>query len=157
LNKLRIPTLSGIAVVLALVGIAPLVLAHSGAKGIVKERMDMMKGMADAMKGMSAMFKGETRYDPALVLEHANTLAKQARMIPEMTPAGSDDHPSEALPVIWQRWAEYEASATTLAEDSAGLAEIAENGLDETKAREQFVKLGKSCGTCHDQFRKPKE
>lgn len=32
--------------------------AHSGAKGAMKERMDLMKGMADAMKIMGCHVQG---------------------------------------------------------------------------------------------------
>ena len=55
-------------------------------------------------------------------------------MADAMKVMGSNDHPSVALPVNWQRWAEYRASSVALAKDSADLAEIAENGLDETSA-----------------------
>ena len=49
----------GLSLAVAVGGTTSLVYAHSGAKGMVKERMEMMKGMGDAMKTMGAMFKGE--------------------------------------------------------------------------------------------------
>ncbi len=131
--------------------------AHSGATGITKERMDLMKGMASSMKVMGAMFKGETAFDPAVVAEKAGLLAEHATKIPEMTPEGSNDHPSEALPVIWQAGDDYVADAETMADEGRKLVEIATNGAEQAVAREQYVKLGKTCGTCHDRFRKPKE
>jgi len=132
-------------------------LAHSGATGITKERMDLMKGMADAMKTMGAMFKGDQAFDPAVVAVQAGYLAEHATTIPDITPEGSNDHPSEALPAIWRDWDHYVADANAMAVASAKLVEIANNGADQALAREQYVKLGKTCSTCHDRFRKPKE
>lgn len=149
--------LNGFALALAIAGVSSLGFAHGGAKGVVKERMDLMKDMADSMKVMGAMFKGETAFDPAVVAEKASFLADHAPMIAKMTPEGSNDHPSEALPIIWQAWDDYVADADALAEEGAKLVEIANNGADQAAVRAQYVKLGKTCGTCHDRFRKPKE
>ena len=135
---------------------APWAFAHSGAEGVVKERMDAMKGMAESMKIMGAMFKGETAFDPAVMAEKAGFLAEHAAMIPAMTPEGSNDHPSEALPVIWEAWDDYLTDARALGEESAMLIELAKKGADQAAMRAQYVKLGKTCGTCHDRFRKPK-
>ena len=131
--------------------------AHSGAKGVVKERMELMKGMGDAMKVMGAMFKSEAPFEPAIVAEKAASLAKHARMLPDMTPEGSNDHPSEALPVIWQQWDDYVTSAAKLADEGEKLVVIARRGGDLTETRTQFINVSKTCGTCHDRFRKPKE
>lgn len=140
----------------AMGGITSMVYAHSGAKGVMKERMDMMKGMADAMKAMGFMFKGEAPFEPAIVAEKAAFLAKHAKMIPDMTPEGSSDHPSEALPIIWQDWDDYVANAAELAVEGKKLGAIAGNGADPEATRAQYVKVSKTCGTCHDRFRKPK-
>jgi cytochrome c556 len=150
------PALTGIAVAVAIGGASSLCLAHSGASGVVKERMDLMKDMADSMKAMGAMFKGETAFDPAMVAKQAGFLADHAPMIPDMTPEGSNDHPSEALPAIWQAWDDYVTDSEALAAESAKLVDIVNNGADQAAARDQFLKLSKTCGTCHDRFRKPK-
>ena len=150
-------TMIGLSLAAGLAGAASLVHAHSGATGIVKERMDMMKGMGDAMKVMGPMFKGEAPFDAALVAEKAAHLAEHARMIPEMTPEGSMDHPSEALPIIWEDWDGYVESAEKLAEEGAELQAIASDGADQAETRAQFLEVSKTCGACHDKFRKPKD
>ncbi|MGI9449896.1 MAG: c-type cytochrome [Geminicoccaceae bacterium] len=149
--------LIGLTLTVAIGGTASWVSAHSGAKGVMKERMDMMKGMADAMKAMGAMFKGEAPFEPAIVMEKATFLVDHATKIPEMTPEGSNDHPSEALPIVWQEWDGYVTSAAELADEGKKLVKITSNGADLDAARAQYVKVGKTCGTCHDRFRKPKE
>lgn len=143
--------------VLAVVAAIPGGSAHTGASGVMKERMDLMKNMADAMKVMGAMFKNEVRFEPAVVAEQATFLEDHAASILETTPEGSNHHPSEALPVIWLKWSDYVASADDLAAESAKLAAIAGSGADQDAARDQYVRLGKTCGSCHDRFRKPKE
>lgn len=149
--------ITSFAIALAIAGSISLVDAHSGAKGVVKERMELMKGMADAMKVMGPMFKGETAFQPEVVAEKAAYLAEHAEKIPVLTPDGSNDHPSEALPTIWNDWDRYVAEANALAEEGAKLVAIAENGAELDETRAQFVKVSKTCGTCHDDFRKPKE
>ncbi len=148
---------TALALVLAVGGTASLVSAHSGATGVMKERMELMKGMGDAMKTMGAMLKGQTAFEPAVIAEKAGYLADHADKIPELTPEGSNDHPSEALPIIWQEWDGYEESARQLADEGAKLVEIASNGADERATKIQFAKVSKTCGTCHEKFRKPKD
>ncbi len=149
--------MASLALTVVVVGGASLVNAHGGAKGVVKERMDLMKGMADAMKVMGPMFKGEAPFQPEIVAEKAAYLAEHADKIPHLTPEGSNEHPSEALPAIWQDWDRYVAEATLLGEEGAKLVAIAKNGADLDETRAQFVRVSKTCGTCHDDFRKPKE
>lgn len=149
--------LAGVGLLVSSFGAAPLVLAHSTATGVVKERMDLMQDMADAMKIMGAMFKGEAPFEPALVAEKAGFLADHAKSIPDVTPAGSDDHPSETLPAVWQAWDAYVDSAVKLADEGAMLVDIAREGADETALRAQYAAVSKTCGTCHDRFRKPKD
>ena len=153
------PKLLTLGLFLAVVqnGATSLVHAHSGAKGVVKERMDMMKGMGDAMKAMGAMFKGEAPFEPGVLAEQAALLAKHAKQIPTVTPKGSDDHPSEALPIIWLEWEDYVLSADELVKGSENLVNAAKSGASLAETRAQFVDVSKTCGRCHDRFRKPKE
>lgn len=151
------PVTTGLMLALAVGGSASLVSAHSGAMGVMKERMELMKGMGEAMKTMGAMLKGQAAFEPAVIAEKAGYLADHADRIPELTPEGSNDHPSEALLIIWQEWDGYEESARQLADEGARLVEIANNGADERATKIQFAKVSKTCGTCHEKFRKPKD
>ena len=146
----------GAALTLTVSGLGSIAPAHDGAMGVAKERMDMMKGMADAMKAMGPMFKGEAPFDPEIIATSAGYLAKNARTIPDLTPEGSNALPSEALGAIWQDWDRYVDMSKQLADEGAKLVEISGNGHDLETVRAQFAKLGRTCGTCHDAFRKPK-
>ncbi|MGI9424590.1 MAG: cytochrome c [Hyphomicrobiaceae bacterium] len=63
--------------------------------------------------------------------------------------------PTEALPVIWDRWDEFNDRATRLVE----LAGELQNGATTGKAQSlaTFAKIGKTCSGCHDVFRLKKD
>ncbi len=147
----------GAILILTTSGFEQTVVAHDGAMGVTKERMDLMKGMADAMKAMGPMVKGEVPFDPEVITTSAGYLAEQAKTIPDLTPKGSNGQPSEALAAIWQQWDRYVDNANQLADEGAKLVEIWGNSHDLEMVRDQFTRLGKTCGTCHDAFRKPKD
>lgn len=128
--------------------------AHSGARGIVKERMELMDTIGDSMKILSAMFKRQAPYDPSLVARHSAAIGARARSIASLFPHGSVDHPSRALPSIWEDWAEFDQLARQLGAESAKLARMAKD-TDMKGTRRQFVRLAKSCTACHKSFRKP--
>ena len=77
--------------------------AHTGATGIVRERMDAMEQIGDAMKAMAAVLRGEALYDQAAMEQAAATVRHNAEaVLPHMFPEGSNEPPSEALDAIWQ-------------------------------------------------------
>ena len=131
--------------------------AHEGATGIVKERMDMMKSMGDASKAIGKMIKDQTAFDAAQIAEHADTINTQSQHILTHFPEGSLQHASEALPSIWENWPQFEQITQQLQTESAALVDVAENGGDKKAVMRQFAKMGKTCKSCHEDFRKKKE
>lgn len=76
-------------------------LAHSGATGVVKERMDAMDEMGEAMKRLTPMMRGQAEYDPEVVRDAADTMIGHAgAQMTELFPEGSNGQPSEALDAI---------------------------------------------------------
>lgn len=130
-------------------------LAHKGATGIVKERMDAMKAVADATKTIAQMIKGETVLDNTAAAEAASIIEGHARKMPELFPQDSTDHPSEALPAIWQDWDQFTEIAERLAEGSAELAATAAAAGDASELRAPFGPVAATCGACHEKFRLP--
>ncbi len=107
---------------------AGVVFAHGGATGIVKQRMDLMKGIGEAMKTLTTMFKGEVEYDADAVREAARTIQSRAgEHIIKLFPEGSLDNPSEALPTVWEDWATFERYADDLKTYAAVLETVAGN------------------------------
>src|SRR6056297_200665 len=103
--------------------------AHSGATGLVKERMDAMKTMGDAVKRIKPMMSGEAAYDEAAVREAAQAIAEEAgTAMTKKFPEGSTDHPSEVLPRTWDEWDRFTGLAEQLEVAANGLARAAGNG-----------------------------
>ena len=109
-------------VVIAISGIA---FAHSGAKGIVKERMDMMSDIGKSMKTIGTMLRnGE--FDPETAKQAALVIQEHAARIPDLFPDGSINGPSEALPSIWTNWEEFVAAAKKKDANAPQLPKIAD-------------------------------
>ena len=116
------------ALVASSVGLAAL--AHSGATGVMKERMDAMGEMGDEMKRLAPMMRGQTEYDPDVVRSAADTMIGHAgTQMTELFPEGSNGEPSEALDTIWEYWEEFAALAEALRTSAEGMKLAADNGL----------------------------
>lgn len=116
--------------VIATVAIAGAVWAHSGATGVVKERMDGMMAMGKSIKAITPMMRGQTDYDPQRVRAFAEDVSRHSgEALTRLFPEGTTGAPSEAKPNIWTDWNEFEALAEQLHTLSEGLALAAENGL----------------------------
>lgn len=131
------------------------VLAHKGATGVVKERMDMMDEIGDNMKGMKAMVQRKQPYDAEKMAKHAESIRQVSTHIKKVFPEGSLKHPSEALPSIWKEWEKFSSVADKLTVESEKLREIAKS-QDQRAVMKQFAKVGKTCRRCHTDFRKKK-
>tara|TARA_B100000575_G_scaffold268889_1_gene248158 strand:+ start:952 stop:1275 length:324 start_codon:yes stop_codon:yes gene_type:complete len=82
--------------------------AHSGATGIVKERMDYFKASSRDLKKIRTHIKNET-YE--LIIPLANSMASWSAKMPDYFPAGSNMKPSEAAPKIWSDFEGFTAAA----------------------------------------------
>lgn len=114
----------------ALAGLSVTAMAHEGATGVVKERMDAMKSMGEAIKQIKPMMTGEAAYDAEAIRAAAEAIAAEAGgAMTGKFPEGSNAHPSEADPKLWDEWARFEEMAAHLEIAARGLALSAENGL----------------------------
>jgi len=147
----------------ALALVASVAWAHSGAKGVVKERMTAMKDMAGTMKAMAPMMRGQAPYDAAAVRDGAARIAAHGGdAMTRLFPEGSGHAPSEVKPEVWQDWQAFSELAAELEARATALGLAAGNGLGagtpsgplaEQPANEVFVQVGRSCSACHSRFR----
>jgi cytochrome c556 len=101
---------------------------HTGATGVVKERMELMKSIGDATKAIAEMMKGAVAYDAAKVEDLAMTIERHAgEAMTEKFPKDSLDHPSEALPAIWSDWDRFSELSDQLAAYAGALQKAADN------------------------------
>lgn len=142
------------AIVIAIgIGASSLAIAHEGADGMVKERMDMMGEIGKGMKVIGEMIKGNAEFDPQNAKAAALEIYGHASHMPDMFPEGSTEKPSEALPAIWENWEEFVAISDKMKVDAKQLAELSGNAVSVDEIKAQFGLVGKSCGSCHEKFR----
>lgn len=111
-------------------GTAATAFAHSGATGIVKERMVAMKAMGDAVKTVTPMMQGEAEYEAEVMREAARTFQEHSgEAMTELFPEGSNEAPSEAKDLIWSDWERFEDLARQLDVYADGLEGAAGNGI----------------------------
>lgn len=127
-------------------------IAHDGAKGIVKERMDVMKSIGAAMKTIGKAVRGEEPFDGQKIEEAAARIAKHGARIADLFPASSQAKVSEASPKIWRDFAGFRAGADRLV-SAANDVERTSRSQDVVAVKTAFRALGKTCGGCHKQYR----
>lgn len=134
----------------AIVASPTLVLAHTGATGIVKKRMDAMKDVGAVMKELGSMARGISDFDRTTVARRAGDLKAHAANIPALFPEGSH-HKSEALPYIWEDFEGFSKIASDLETAAATLSTV----NDVTALPGALGAAGRTCKSCHSDYRKP--
>ena len=132
--------------------------AHEGAKGVVKERMDGMEVIGKQVKMMVPMLKGEVPYDPAKVELAAMKISNAGSAFTELFPTGSTNTPSEASPEIWEKWDAFSRLSDELAINADMLKTIAAKDAasgsnDTSQFDDAFRNVLQTCKSCHQQFR----
>jgi len=122
--------LSKIVIVIAFAGTSGAVLAHSGATGVVKERMDGMSALEKSVKAITPIMRGKDDYDADKVRAFAEDVATHSgEAMTRLFPAGSGGMPSEAKDAVWSDWEEFASLAEDLHRLSEGLGMAADNGI----------------------------
>jgi cytochrome c556 len=133
-----------------------LALAHEGATGVVKERMDLMKRQQKDMKLIGDMAKGKAPLDAAKAAEAARDISVTAKRIHELFPEGSAGGHSDALETIWKEWDRFAANANDLGNVASELASSL-NGSAGQDWKGAFQKVTDTCKSCHQDFRAKKK
>ena len=124
-------------------------IAHSGATGIVKERMDHFKASQDNLKEIRAHIRNENY---ASIIPLANNIASWSAKMSDYFPVGSDITPSEASPKIWSDFEGFKAAAQLNWKATISLAEAAKRS-DRDSVIIAFKETAKSCKSCHETYR----
>lgn len=118
-------------------------IAHGGATGVIKERMDAMVDMKDSMKTVSDMFKGKTPYDAEQVKAAADVIkGHSGEALTSLFPQGSLQHPSEAKAIIWEEWERFSGLANRLGVLSEGLSKAADNAASPMQQKTEMGHAG---------------
>ena len=133
-------------------GVAGAALAHSGATGVVKERMDGMKEMSHAAKAMGAVKAGAIPFSFETLNLAGREISRHGAAARAQFPAGSLTHPSEALPAIWSDRETFDR----LMEQMIAAAEQLSVTANRDEAEALATRIGGLCKDCHATFRKKK-
>jgi len=145
-----------IAVLAALLG--GTAVAHQGASGIVKQRMDAMSEIGRASKSLAGMAKGKAPVDVRQVRELGALIARHADHITTLFPdtrASRHGAQTEARPEIWSEWRKFERLSHTLRDHARALAVLPTDNAGNALERLQR-NLAASCRACHKRFRSKK-
>ena len=128
-------------------------LAHSGATGVVKSRMEGMKEMSHAAKALGALRAGAIPYSPDVVRRAAAALSRHGEEAKTLFPEGSLFGPSEALPAIWTDRAGFDRILDDLIAAAKRLDAAAD---DEAAYPDAATAVAETCKSCHSKYRKKK-
>ena len=137
-------------------GPAFLMLAHMGAKGIVKERMQLMKSYAASMKAINVELRDMASVNYILINAEANKIAESSQAIMGLFPPGSGGGVSEASPKIWQNPDDFMKIIEDLKKAARKLAQSTGTGVPKLVI-ENFRALGGTCKNCHQKYRVKKK
>jgi len=143
--KIRTRTSAALAAILI-----PLVaLAHEGATGIVKERMDAMEAMGRELTAMRRSI--DANRNLAGIAERAESIGRTADRVPELFPPNSLTPPTTAKPAIWQEWNRFQSLAVQLRDAAGALGAAARTG-DPTTVSARYRDVVRACLSCHQDF-----
>ena len=129
---------------------ATFAIAHENVQNpVVKARMMAMSQIGGASKILGNMARGRADYDAAAARAAAQTMADQAALVPALFEAQEDDPESEALPAIWDNFADFTAKAQAL----EAAAEAAAQTTTLAALQAAMADVGGSCRSCHKPYR----
>ena len=124
-------------------------LAHSGATGIVKERMEMFKKSQNDLKAIKAHI-GSEGYGS--IVQLADEIRAWAVKMPDYFPEGSNEKPSEASPRIWTDFDGFKNAALKNETASKKLM-VAAQAKDQQAVIDGFKAVAASCKNCHQSYK----
>ncbi len=132
-------------------GIGAAALAQAPAFDPIRTRQDGQLLVLGAFIGMRTGLMHKLPVKP--YAEPATAIARWMEQYPSLFPPGSDKGDNtKALPAIWKNFAGFQKDAATASAASQKLALLAKAG-DAAGFAAQFKVVGKTCDTCHKEFR----
>ena len=120
----------------------------------VDVRQSVLTVMGSNMGPMGAMARGKIPLNVALVEKNATRIMHLSEMLPDAFRFDTTgyDVTTDALDPIWDDFAKFEEKAKATNEAARVLAKVAASG-DESAVTKAIGRLGKSCGSCHDDYK----
>jgi len=128
-------------------------LAHQGATGIVKQRMEAMKSVAAATKAIATLDWSDVRSAQAKAAKNARIVSGHAADVVKLFPKGSDKAPSEAAPAIWKRPDVFAKLANDMGRAANTIAIWSRKSASQKGIARPFAEMTATCKACHAEFR----
>ncbi len=117
----------------------------------IEQRQNLMKNNQEQVRTLSGMARGQAPFNAATAQAALQRIEQNARQVPALFPAGSHLGKTAALPVIWERKADFDARAAKLEQD----AKAAQAGItDQASLQAAVQRVGQNCGGCHETYRR---
>ena len=131
---------------------------HKRAAYAVDVRQSLFTLMGSNMGPLGAMARGKIPVDAAVAEKNATRIAQLAEMITDSFQRDTRAHDLEtaALDGIWDNFARFEEKAAATTEAASALASTATAG-NEGSIKKAIAALGKTCGSCHDDFKEEQD
>jgi len=160
MQSLRIVRKTGIAAAwlaaaLLIAGAASAQDAAKADEGAIKYRQSLMESVGGDMASIGNIMKYGLPLTGNIVV-HAEGLAAHAKLISAAFERKVSAGRTDAEPAIWEKADEFKEKTKAFETETAKLVEVAKTA-DPAALGLQMKATGKSCGGCHDSFRKPKE
>jgi cytochrome c556 len=149
LKKIAVLALAGS---LALIPISQTVFAQTADEIAAMSVEQLVELRQEKMMEDGRILRNAGSLDAAGAVTAAETLVHNFTVFPSLFPEGSIAGDSEALPVIWEEWADFEARFAE-ARGHSEAALVAAQAGDLAGFKAALDPLGRLCGGCHDKFR----
>jgi len=125
------------------------------AKKATELRQSVFSLLGSNMGPLGGMAKGKIDFDAKAIEKHALRINQLSYMLADYnrTDTSSFNVKSDALDKVWKETDLFAEKIKALNESSANLMLIAKTG-DENAMKKAIGGVGKSCGGCHDDFKK---
>jgi cytochrome c556 len=118
---------------------------------VIEERQNMMKQNSADVRATTPMIRGQAPFDLVKVQSVLKEFSDHGKRLPALFPPGSDKGDTKALPVLFEKKADFDAASAKFSKDSdEALVAI----KDEASFKTAFPKVLENCGSCHNAFRK---
>jgi cytochrome c556 len=120
-------------------------------KDPIHQRQELMKNNQEQMRALTGMSRGQVPFNVAMAQAALQQIEQNARLIPSLFLAGSEQGSTAALPIILERKADFDARAAKLEQDAkAALAGVS----SQASLQAAIQQIGQNCGACHETYRR---
>ena len=155
--KLKLTTaLTACALILSTnIALADVAKSEKQAKGATELRQSTFTLIRANMGTLGGMAKGKIPFDAKIVERNATRIHQLSFMIADYTKTDTSGFKvkSDALPKVWTERAAFEKRIDDLTVASEKLVKMSTSG-DEAAIKTAIGGVGKTCGGCHDDFKK---